>query len=153
VVFACRYVYDIDIGREIVQDFFVRFYEKRHSITVGTSLKAYLYRSIYNSCINYINQRNIQDKHIKNIVLEKDYEDNLETEINTVELQQRIYEVIEELPSRCKKIFKLNRFEGLKNEEIAKELNLSKRTVETQISKALKFLRRKLDHYIPGHLK
>jgi RNA polymerase sigma-70 factor (family 1) len=149
VAYACRYVSNVDIAREIVQDFFVRFYEKRQTLTIDISVKSYLYRSIYNCCINYINQRNIQEKHLRNIDLERGDEENLENEINTVELQYKIFEVIEELPAKCRKIFKMNRLEGLKNEEIAKQLNLSKRTVETQISKALKVLRKKLADYIP----
>jgi RNA polymerase sigma-70 factor (ECF subfamily) len=147
VVYACKYVSDVDVAREIVQDFFVKFYEKRHSFTIDVSLKSYLYRCIYNCCINHINQRNMQDKHLKNIDLERDEEDNLENEIYSVELQKKIYEIIESLPSKCRRIFKMNRLEGLKNEDIAKQLNLSKRTVETQISKALKILRIKLADY------
>lgn len=147
VVYACKYVSDVDVAREIVQDFFVKFYEKRHNFTIDVSLKSYLYRSIYNCCINHINQRNMQDKHLKNIDLERDEEDNLENEIYSVELQKKIYEIIESLPSKCRRIFKMNRLEGLKNDDIAKQLNLSKRTVETQISKALKILRIKLADY------
>jgi RNA polymerase sigma-70 factor (family 1) len=148
VVYAGRYVNSIDTAREIVQDFFVKLYEKRGSLSIDVSVKSYLYRSIYNCCINYINQKNLQDRHLKNMMLEKSDEDNLENEIHSVELQYRIYEVVEELPLQCKRIFKMNRFEGLKNEEIATVLNLSKRTVETQISKALKILRKKLGHYL-----
>lgn len=77
-------------------------------------------------------------------------EDNLENEINSVELQFKIFEIIEELPSKCKMIFKMNRFEGIKNDDIAASLNLSKRTVETQISKALKILRKRLADYLPA---
>lgn len=153
VVYACKYVSNVDIAREIVQDFFVKLYEKRQTLTIGVSVKSYLYRSVFNSCINYINQRNIQDKHLKNIDLERDVEENLESEMNTVELQHKIYEVIDELPSKCRRIFKMNRLEGLKNEEIAVQLNLSKRTVETQISKALKILRKKLADYLPVNSK
>jgi RNA polymerase sigma-70 factor (family 1) len=142
-------VSSIDIAREIVQDFFVRLYEKRNSINIDVSVKSYLYRSIYNCCINYLNHRNLQDKHLKNIDLERNVEENLENEIYTVELQYKIYEVIEELPAKCKRIFKMNRLEGMKNDEIATQLNLSKRTVETQISKALKILRKKLAGFIP----
>jgi RNA polymerase sigma-70 factor (family 1) len=147
VVYACKYVLEKDIAREIVQDFFVKLYEKRSSLTIDTSLKSYLYRSVYNSCMNYINQRNIQEKHIRNIDLERNDEDNLENEINSVELQNRIFNLIENLPPKCKRIFKMNRLEGMKNEEIAVALHLSKRTVETQISKALKILRNKLSDY------
>ena len=147
VVYACKYVPETDVAREIVQDFFVKLYEKRSSLTIDTSLKSYLYRSVYNSCMNYINQRNIQEKHIRNIDLERNDEENLENEINSAELQNRIFNLIEALPPKCKKIFKMNRLEGLKNEEIAVTLHLSKRTVETQISKALKILRNKLSDY------
>jgi RNA polymerase sigma-70 factor (family 1) len=147
VVYACKYVPEKDVAREIVQDFFVKLFEKRSSLTIDTSLKSYLYRSVYNACMNYINQRSIQEKHIRNIDLERNDEENLENEINSVELQNRIFNLIEALPPKCKRIFKMNRLEGMKNEEIAVSLNLSKRTVETQISKALKILRNKLSDY------
>jgi RNA polymerase sigma-70 factor (family 1) len=147
VVYACKYIPEMDAAREIVQDFFVKLYEKRSSLTIDTSLKSYLYRSVYNSCMNYINQRSIQDKHIRNIDMERNDEENLENEISSLELQNRIFNLIEALPPKCKKIFKMNRLEGMKNEEIAVSLHLSKRTVETQISKALKILRNKLSDY------
>lgn len=150
VVYACRFVTETDIAREIVQDFFVRLYEKRLTLNIDTSIKSYLYRSVYNCCINYLNQRAIQEKHLRNIDMEKVDEDNLENEINRIEMQQKIYEVIETLPAKCRRIFKMNRLEGLKNEEIAVKLNLSKRTVETQISKALKTLRLKLADFMVG---
>jgi len=150
VVYACRFVNRTELAREIVQDFFVRLYEKRETLAIDTSVKSYLYRSVYNCCINYINQRAIQEKHLKYIDQEKVEEDNLENEINRIELQQKLSEVIETLPSKCRRIFTMNRLEGLKNEEIAARLNLSKRTVETQISKALKILRHKLSGFVTG---
>jgi RNA polymerase sigma-70 factor (ECF subfamily) len=88
---------------------------------------------------------------LKIILLERNDEENLENEINSVELQYKIHEVIEKLPPKCKRIFKMNRLEGIKNDEIALQLNLSKRTVETQISKALKILRTKLSDYMLTH--
>jgi RNA polymerase sigma-70 factor (ECF subfamily) len=150
VVYASRYVTGTEIAREIVQDFFVRLYEKRNTLSIEVSIKSYLYRSVYNCCINFLNQKNIQDKHLKNIELERTDEENLENEIYSVELQYKIYEVIEQLPPKCKRIFKMNRLEGIKNDEIASILKLSKRTVETQISKALKILRTKLADYMPA---
>jgi RNA polymerase sigma-70 factor (family 1) len=153
VAYACKFVSDVDVAREIVQDFFVRFYEKRQTLTIDTSVKSYLYRSVYNCCINHINQKNIQDKHLRNMDMERTEEENLENEIYTVELQYRISEVINSLPAKCQRIFKMNRLEGIKNEEIAAQLKLSKRTVETQISKALKILRLKLTDYMPSRTK
>jgi RNA polymerase sigma-70 factor (ECF subfamily) len=90
--------------------------------------------------------REIHQRHLKNMAgqTEDVYTDN---QLATLELQNRIYECIEGLPEQCKRIFRMNRIEGLKNEQIARQLNLSKRTVETQISKALKILRKKLADY------
>ena len=144
VVFAGKYVHELDVAREIVQDLFVRLYEKRHNLSIDVSVKSYLYRSVYNSCMNHIHQRNIREKHIKTMAQEKEEVDYPEDDMNTVDLQKKIFDNIEKLPAKCRQIFKMNRFEGLKNEEIAQTLNLSKRTVETQISKALKILRSKL---------
>ena len=149
VVFAMKYVTDKDIAREIVQDFFARLFEKKQSLTIETSLKSYLYRSVHNSCINYINQRSLHDRHLKKLDQEKDVSEDPDRAFLITELQQKINEVVEQLPSQCRKIFKMNRYEGLKNEEIAETLNLSRRTVETQISKALKILRNRLSDAVP----
>lgn len=144
VAYAVKYVSDLNTAREIVQDFFVRFYEKRQTIAIDTSVKSYLYRSVYNCCLNHINQQHLHDNHVKKMDLERETVDNLENEIESLELQQRIHAIIESLPRQCRRIFKMNRFEGMRNEEIAVALKLSKRTVETQISKALSILRSRL---------
>jgi RNA polymerase sigma-70 factor (family 1) len=146
VVFAMKYVNDPETAKEIVQDFFVKLYEKRNSIVIDTSLKSYLYRSVYNSCINHLSHIEMRNRHLKIIAIQTEDEYN-DDQVSVLELQNRIYSCIENLPEQCRKIFKMNRFDGLKNEQIAEKLNLSKRTVETQISKALKILRKKLADY------
>jgi RNA polymerase sigma-70 factor (family 1) len=148
VVYAMKYVRDADAAKEIVQEFFVRLYEKRNSLVINTSLKSYLYRSVYNSCINYISHMEMRSRHLKNLAMqsENEFSDN---QISLIELQNRIHDSIEDMPNQCKRIFKMNRFEGLRNEQIAEKLGISKRTVETQISKGLKILRKKLADYFP----
>ncbi|MBN1416530.1 MAG: RNA polymerase sigma-70 factor [Bacteroidales bacterium] len=148
VVFALKYVKDLDTAREIVQEFFVRLYEKRGSLVIDTSLKSYLYRSVYNSCINHISYIEMRKRHLKNIASQSDHE-YTDHQIAMIELHNRIHTCIEKMPDRCRRIFRMNRFEGLKNEQIAEKLKISKRTVETQISKALKILRTKLSDYFP----
>ncbi len=147
--FANKYVKNIEVAKELVQELFVKLFEKRYALAIDTSFKSYLYKSIYNSCINYLNQISIRENHHHKI---KDQKNDLiefsEDEIYRIELEQRIYNEIEKLPAQCKRIFKMNRFEGLSNGDIAEQLNLSKRTVETQISKALKILRKKLSNHI-----
>lgn len=141
VGFALKYIPDIDASKDIVQNFFISFFQKSAEIKINTSLKSYLYKSVYNRCLNQLKSEKIKQNHHKEILKTADvYSDN-SFEIEQTEEEKRIYDAIETLPEQCKRIFKLNRFENKKNKEIAEELNLSIRTVETQISKALKTLR------------
>lgn len=145
--FANKYVNDLDIAREIVQDFFVKLYEKRYSINIDSSFKSYLYKSVYNSCINYLNQIALREQHHRQIRNQGHEQiEFTEDEINMTELENKIYCEIEKLPAQCRRIFKMNRFDGLTNSEIAAKLKLSKRTIETQISKALRILRKNVPY-------
>ena len=139
----------MDLARDIVQDMFVRLYESRHLLENVTSLKGYLYRSVQNSCLNYIKMNKIHNKHKENIrLVHADSKYDFTEEIQESELEHRIFQIVSELPDRCRQIFRMSRVEGLKNDEIASKLNISKRTVETQISKALKTLRLELAPYL-----
>jgi RNA polymerase sigma-70 factor (family 1) len=145
VLFATRLVPDKDMARELVQDVFVTFYEKRQEIRIHTSLKSHLYQSVRNRCINYIKREiNIRGHHAEMASEMKLEEEHIESSIHEVELEQRIYQVIKELPDKCREVFEMSRFEGLSNQDIADRLEISKRTVETQISKALRILRENL---------
>jgi RNA polymerase sigma-70 factor (ECF subfamily) len=148
-VFANKYVNDLETAKELVQDLFVHLYEKREYLDINSSLKSYLFRSTHNRCINYINAKKIRIRHADYIMNNADIQDNiLEQEVNKTELEHALYKAINQLPPKCRSIFKMNRFEGLSNGEIAERLKLSKRTVETQISKALKILRVKIEPYM-----
>ena len=148
VVFAYRMVDDEDTARELVQDVFVSFYEKQVGLTIHTSLKATLYQSVRNRCLNHIKREKLLRSHHENIFLVfMDSDSYFETSVETSELQQRLYTIIQELPEKCREVFEMSRFEGVPNQEIADKLDISKRTVETQISKALKYLRENLTDY------
>ena len=148
-VFANKYLTDLEAAREIVQDLFVNLYEKRENLEINSSLKSYLFRSVHNRCINQINALKIRSQYAEQAGYYADIQENsLENEVNKTELEQALYQAISELPPKCRIIFKMNRFEGLSNSEIADKLTLSKRTVETQISKALKTLKVKLEPYM-----
>ena len=149
VVFARKVVVDDDLARELVQDVFVTFYEKRTELNIHTSLKAHMYQSVRNRCLNQIKHNKIRRDHHANIFIEKKEEEAfVEDKLQETELEQRIYSIVKSLPDQCRKIFEMSRFEGTSNQEIADQLSLSKRTVETQISKALKVLRKQLVHYL-----
>ncbi len=149
VVFAKKYLNDLDLSKGIVQNFWVKFYEKRNEIKITTSLKSYLYLSVRNTCLNYIEKKNIQNKHhqiIQNSTSE--ISEELTEKLEETELEYEIFKHVDKLPEQCKRIFKMSRVDCKKNSEIAEELKISKRTVETQISKALKVLRKELIHYL-----
>ena len=148
VVFASQFTFDRDEAEEIVQDFFVRCWQKHQSIHPHESLKNYFFASIKNRCLNYLKHKKIEDYYIKHLggISENHLVYNQDLYCAT-ELQDKINNSISLLPERCREIFKMSRILGLKNDEIAVELNLSKRTVETQISNALKILRVALKEY------
>ncbi|MBK3516722.1 RNA polymerase sigma-70 factor [Carboxylicivirga marina] len=149
VVFARKVVVDDDLARELVQDVIVNFYEKRKELKIHTSLRAHLYQSVRNRCLNQIKHSQIRRDHHANIYLtQKNTEAYVDDKLEETELEQKIFSIIQTLPNQCKKIFEMSRFEGVSNQEIADKLNLSKRTVETQISKALKVLRKNLAGYL-----
>lgn len=149
VMHANRYLYDMEASKEIVQDLFVNIYEKRNNLDINSSLKSYLYRSVQNRSINYINAQKTKEKYASYIKHRKFQEENsIEKALNVAELENALYDAIGELPPKCRMIFKMNRFEGFSNGEIAERLELSKRTVETQITKALKILRTKMQPFL-----
>jgi len=140
VLFARKQVHDMDIAKDIVQAIFVKMYEKGDQISINTSIKSYVFQAVRNACINHHKHNQIKNKHQK-IVIDSSSEGFNDNQLEHKEFEQQLNSIIDQLPDRCKLIFRLNRFEGKKNKEIAEELGISIRTVETQISKALKFLR------------
>ena len=149
VVFAQKIISDEDMSRDIVQDVFVMFYEKREVLNIHTSLKSHLYHTVRNRCLNHIKKNRIQRDHHSGIFLDKKNEEAyFNDKMLETELEARIHSIVDSLPKQCKRIFVMSRYEGITNGEIADKLNLSKRTVETQISKALKILRNQLKDYV-----
>ncbi len=146
VYFSLNVVKNKDSAEEVVQDLFVNFWEKKDKLLLKVSLKAYLYRAVYNNSIQYYKK---QQRFVHNDVallgeLPDDYHDILEQS----EAEERIYQTIEQLPEKCKEIFKLKRFDELKNREIAEKLKISIKTVETQMTRALKYLTKNLGDLI-----
>lgn len=144
VLYANKFVQDMDTAKDLAQQVFVTVFEKRKDLQIKTSLKSYLFQAVRNAALNSLNQKKIHQKHEANIIgLQETYQEEGRS-LELLELTEKLHKLIDELPPKCSQIFKLNRFEGKKNKEIAETLNISIRTVETQISKALKILREKL---------
>ncbi|MFC2112436.1 RNA polymerase sigma-70 factor [Bacteroidota bacterium] len=145
VMFARKYLDDMEIARDIVQEFFVQLYESRESLSIQTSIKSYLYSSVRNRSLNYLKHMQVRDKH-QQIIKQtgNGFDQEIEEKIDAAELETRIFTIVSNLPEQCRRIYILSRVDGKPNREIADELDLSIRTVETQISKALKALRNNL---------
>lgn len=138
-IFATQYVKDLDTAREIVQVFFVRLWESGHEMQIHSSLKGYLYQSVKNACFNHLNskyKRMVSAENFPVLAVENDVIGHMAE----VETRERLYKAIDELPKKCREIFKMSRIRQLRHAEIARELLISERTVEKQIGIALKKL-------------
>lgn len=133
---------------DVVQDVFIKLWEKRKSIVITTSIKSYLFRMVSNESISFLRQRagkrkvELQDE-INDYANEAE-ESNLETD----ELKTKIKSAVEMLPTRCKMIFIMSRYKNMSHKEIASMLDISYKTVENQMTKALKHLRLELKEYL-----
>jgi RNA polymerase sigma-70 factor (ECF subfamily) len=140
---------DGDLAEEIVQAMFLKLWEKRHLLQVQTSIKAYLYKCIYNDSLNYIRNQKTKTKYEDFTVLTMNqHHEPASFQAELGELHQNLSLALNELPEQCRTIFQMSRFEELKYREIAGELGLSVKTVENQIGKALKILRVKLADFL-----
>ncbi len=145
MAFAKKILTDEDDAREVVQQVFISIWEKRKDIDLSVSLKSYLFTSVHNRSLNVIRDRK---KFSSAELPDQAGEWDVSSVIESMELEEKIMEVVGSLPEKCREVFELNRFEGLKYSEIADRLHISVKTVENQMSKALKVLREKLLKYI-----
>ena len=143
-LFAARLLKDNDLAEEIVQNVFVKIWEKREELAINTSLKNYLLAAVRNQCFNQIERRKVRDQHIRKILTESNQEPASPDDFLEPEVVRKIEESILSLPEKRREIFRLSREEGLKYREIAERLHLSVKTVEAQMGLALKTLREKL---------
>jgi RNA polymerase sigma-70 factor (ECF subfamily) len=152
-VYAMQFVGKQEIAEDIVQDLFLNFYEKEESFQSRILTKNYLYKSVHNRCLNHLEYQKLRIDRIPSVKdsLISSPADPLEL-MAFIEFENKFLQVLEDLSSQCRKIFEMSRIERKRNQQIADELKLSKRTVETHITRALKIMRKKLCKYLPGIL-
>ncbi len=147
-LFAFRFLKDMDLSEDLVQEFFYNFWKNRQSLSLHISLKAYLYKSVRNNALHQLQHQAVMEKYretAKNeqpmpVVEQAD-------EIGLKELNRAIEQTLELLPERCRQVFRLSRFEGRKYQEIAVLLSVSVKTVESDMGLALKVFRKSLKEY------
>jgi len=145
--FALGYVKDADQAEDIVQELFARLWQDREALSIQVSVKSYLFTAVRNRCLNAL----VVKKRMR--PLDEEVHDAAEgdgrNEDELTERAARVQAVIEGLPTERRKIFRLSRNEGLKYQEIAEKLEISVKTVENQMGKALKTLREELADLMP----
>ncbi len=155
-VYVCRAVYqivaDAQVAEDIGQDVFFELWRKKEKLRISISIRAYLRRAAVNRTLNYLRDRKIKWDDEPELPKLADDQPDAHRPMEIAELQQSIDAAIDQLPEKCRIVFMLSRQEDLSYQEIADCLNISTKTVENQISKALKHLRVVLKPYLSGGL-
>jgi RNA polymerase sigma-70 factor, ECF subfamily len=145
VRYAKTLIKDHDTSEEIVQDLFFRLWKDREKLNIESSLNGYLFRSVHNKCLHYVEHKKVVERHAEEMLNQPVTDQESPSDIlHYKELQARIAGILEKLPERCGQIFYMSRFEGLKYTEIAEKLSVSVKTVESNMGKALKEFRKEL---------
>ena len=139
-VFTLKYVPDVEEAKEIVQDFFVRLWLRRAEVNIRFSLKMYLYQSVKNAALNYLETNKVAQRRMQQYATPLTSTDTALEHMMAAEQEEILMRAIDTLPEKCREIFLLSRMQRLSNLAIATRLNISVKTVEAQISIALKRL-------------
>lgn len=138
---------DMDEAEDLVQQAFVKLWENRSRLNVAWSLKAYLYKTVHNASLNRLRSRKVQSKYLDFNAQQLNVM-HTPPDDTSPELIERFQRAMDMLPPQCRHVFELSRFETLKYREIADQLGISIKTVETQMGKALRVLRTQLADYL-----
>jgi RNA polymerase sigma-70 factor (ECF subfamily) len=150
--YAAKFVED-EVARDIVQDVFTKLWSHQ-TIIIKQSLNALLFKMVRNGCLQHLEKQKVRIRYLEmtKITLQEDelrYYMEESSSLMEQELDNRLNEVINNLPGRCKQIFRLSRFENKRNKEIAEELQISLKAVEKQLTKAMATIRIEMKKYMP----
>ncbi len=146
VGFAFQYVEDGDAAEDVVQEVFSNVWNQSDRLEIQTNLKSYLFGAVRNACLNHLRHQKVVQSHANEI--DEGAFASQEEFLEMDELQEKINQALDQLPEKRRQIFELSRFEDKKYHEIAEELDISVKTVETQMSRALKAMREALGSYL-----
>jgi len=148
--FAWRYVNSKAIAEELVQEIFTIIWEKRKDLDTAGSVRSYLYKSVRNLSINHLNHHEVKNRYDKQWTSQRENPElTFHDEVREEQIRHAIATAIEELPPRSKMTYKLHRYDGLTYEEISEVMEVSVKTVESQMTRTLKILRERLSYLLP----
>lgn len=148
--YAFTILKDEDEAEEMVQQVFFKLWERSEKLTIEGPIAAYLYRAVHNESLNFLKHKKVKETHRLHVVYRmKNKSEQPQEKILSKELENKFKEALNELPEQCRTVFQLSRFENLKYKEIAEKLQISVKTVENHMGKALKLLRIQLIDFLP----
>ena len=144
--FANKFVQDEDAAKDIVQEVFITIYEKSVFSNYRGSLKAYLYTSVRNRCYNYLRDAKVEDRNMALYAEAAVYSDNVDT-IDEEEVLEKIRQVMDELPDRCREVCLLRFVHGYKYSDIAEQLSMNENTVKVQLHRGMEKIKESFSNY------
>lgn len=148
-VYAHRFVEDLGISEDLVQDVFFNLWKNRKSLEIRTSTRNFLVTTVKNSCIDYLRRKEVEARYTAAQSQNSDSIYDTEDLYIISELEENINKALVKLPDKIRIVFEMNRFQDLTYAEIAQQKEISVKTVEAYMTKALKHLREELKDYLP----
>jgi len=152
IYFARRYVKNTQVAENIVQDVFLRIWLNRTKLNPALKIKSYLYKAVKNQAMQHLRKAKFENQR-ENIQALDSSAKSPEDILNEKEIAKSVQRAISELPSQSRLIFTMSKYSNLTYLEIAEIQNISIKTVETHMGRALKFLRKRLAKLRPALLK
>lgn len=147
IYFACKYV-DLETAEDIVQDIFIKLWNNIEEVDFNKNIMSYLFFGVKAASIDYLRQLDVHNKYLSYSLLQKELNDLTHYELQHLEEESEVLTQvkaeIDKLPDKCKEVMTLSYFRGLSNDQIALQLNISKRTVEAQLYKGLLKVRKNI---------
>lgn len=141
VNFAAKFLNSQEEAKDVVQQFFIKLWEKREKYLNRELNKSFFYTSVKNACINYLEKKGVKGHLLVSEIPEVSDVDFF-GQIVANEKEIQLFKIINDLPPRCKEIFHLNRFENLTYKQISEKMGISIKTVEAQMNTALSRIRK-----------
>lgn len=154
--YALSLLSDESDADDVVEEVFVELWKRRDEIEWGDNLNSFLYRAVYTRSLNTIKRNSKSTKRLdsldainaKRIEWLSSIEQESISNVEDAELRQAIANAIDELPEKCGRVFRMSYLNGMRNKDIAEEMDLSVRTVEAHMYHALQFLRKRLKQFL-----
>jgi len=148
--YAFTILKDEDEAEETVQQVFFKLWERSEQLSIPGSVAAYLYRAVHNESLNFLKHQKVKEGYRLHVAYSmKNKSEQPQGRMIKKELEEKFRETLNELPEQCRTVFQLSRFEDMKYRDIAGKLDISVKTVENHMGKALKILRTKLVDFLP----